>query len=178
MSQWRRFIADFRGLAQVLAGRVGKRALATKLSHDIQTVKRWLQNGEPTRPQDVGWVIRCALKNGIDISRFQSFSPIYTLTTNSSYDLNLKADLPDFSWLTPVPRPPVRPAKFCGIPLETPLGLSASPLTASEEWMSLMLGLGYGLSTFKTRRSAQRSPYAPPQIGFVKAAPDLSQYRH
>jgi dihydroorotate dehydrogenase len=178
MSEWRRFIADFKGLAQAVAERVGKKALATRLSLDVHTVKRWLQNGEPTRPQDVGWLIRCALKNGIDISRFQSFLPIYTLTTESSYELNLKADLPDFGWLTAVQRPPVRPAKFCGIPLETPLGLSASPLTASEEWMNLMLGLGYGLSTFKTRRSGQRSAYAPPLIGFVKAEPDLSGYRH
>jgi dihydroorotate dehydrogenase len=177
MSQWRRFIADFGALAQAVTERVGKRALAKKLSLDIHTLKRWLQNGEPTRPRDVGWLIRCALKNGIDVSRFQSFTPIYPLATDSSYELNLKADLPDFGWLTQVQGPPVRPAKFCGIPIETPLGLSASPLTASEEWMNLMLGLGYGLSTFKTRRSAQRSPYSPPLIGFVKAAPDLSQYR-
>jgi len=178
MSEWRRFVADFKGLAQSVAERVGKKALATKLSLDVQTVKRWLQNGEPTRPQDVAWLIRCALKNGIDVSRFQTFLPIYTLTTDSSYELNLKAHLPDFAWLTAVQRPPVRPAKFCGIPLETPLGLSASPLTASEDWMNLMLGLGYGLSTFKTRRSGQRSAYAPPLIGFVKAEPDLSEYHH
>jgi len=177
MSQWRRFIVDFRGLAQTVAERIGKRALAAKLGHDIHTVKRWLQDGEPSHPQDVGWVIRCALKNGVDVSRFQSFSSIYTLSTESSYELNLKADLPDFSWLTAVQRPPTVPAKFCGIPLETPLGLSASPLTASEEWMNLMLGLGYGLCTFKTRRNAQRGPYAPPQVGFVRTAPDLSQYR-
>jgi dihydroorotate dehydrogenase len=177
VSQWRRFIIDFKGLAQVVAERVGKRALATKLAHDIHTVKRWLRDGEPTNPQDVAWVIRCALKNGIDISRFQSFSPIYTLTTESSYELNLKADLPDFNWLTSVQRPPLVPAKFCGMSLDTPLGLSASPLTASAEWMNLMLGLGYGLSTFKTRRNVQRSPYAPPQIGYVKTAPDLSQFR-
>jgi hypothetical protein len=177
MSQWRRFIADFRGIAQAVAGRVGKRSLARKLSLDVHTVKRWLENGEPTRPRDVGWLVRCALKNGIDINRFQSFTPLYPLTTDSSYELNLKAEVPDFGWLTQVQSPPVRPAKFCGIYLETPLGLSASPLTANEEWMTLMLSLGYGLSTFKTRRTAQRSPYSPPLIGFVTTAPDLSQYR-
>lgn len=177
MSHWRRFIADFRGLAQAAVDRVSKRALAEKLSLDVQTVRGWVRGAEPARPQDVGWLLRCALKNGIDVSRFQSFASIYPLVTDASYELNLKADLPDFSWLTQTQIPPVRPAKFCGITLDSPLGLAASPLTASAEWMSLMLGLGYGLSTFKTRRSAQRSPYSPPLIAFVKTPPDLSQYR-
>src|SRR5437773_4675555 len=169
MSHWRAFVPDFTGLAQTVAARVGKKPLAVKLSHDIQTLKKWLKNSEPTHPEDVGWLIRIALQNGIDIDRFQSFTPLYKLSTESDYDLNLSADLPDFSWLIKVQRPPEIPVKFCGISLSTPLGLSASPLTANERWMKLMLGLGYGLCTFKTRRTGQRGPYAPPQIAYVNS---------
>jgi dihydroorotate dehydrogenase len=177
MSHWHAFVPDFSGLAQTVAARVGKKPLAVKLSHDIHTVKRWLKNGEPTHPEDVAWLIRIALQHGIDVDRFQSFTPIYKLSTESNYDLNLNADLPDFSWLLKVQRPPEIPVKFCGISLPSPLGLSASPLTVNERWMKLMLGLGYGLCTLKTRRTAQCGPYAPPQIAYVKTPPDLSQYR-
>jgi dihydroorotate dehydrogenase len=176
MSHWRAFVPDFGGLVQTVAARVGKKPLAAKLSHDIQTLKRWLKNGEPTHPEDVGWLTRIALQNGIDVDRFQSFAPLYKLSTESDYDLNLNVDLPDFSWLIKVQRPPEIPVKFCGMSLPTPLGLSASPLTANDRWMKLMLGLGYGLCTFKTRRTGQRSPYARPQIAYVKTPPDLSQY--
>ena len=137
MSHWRAFVPDFTGLAQTVAARVGKKPLAVKLSHDIQTLKKWLKNSEPTHPEDVGWLIRIALQNGIDIDRFQSFTPLYKLSTESDYDLNLSADLPDFSWLIKVQRPPEIPVKFCGMSLTTPLGLSASPLTANERWMKL-----------------------------------------
>jgi dihydroorotate dehydrogenase (NAD+) catalytic subunit len=176
MSYWHAFIHDFRGLVEIVAARIGKRPLATKLSHDIHTIKRWLKDGEPTRPDDVGWVIRLALLNGIDVDRFQTFAPIYKLSTESSYELNLNIAPPDFSWLSDVQRPPEIPSRFCGISLPSPLGLSASPLTANEHWMKLMLGLGYGLSTFKTRRTGQCSPYAPPQIAYVKTPPELSEY--
>jgi|SRR5579872_296415 len=176
MSHWRAFVPDFSGLVQTVAARVGKKPLAAKLSHDIHTLKRWLKNGEPTHPEDVGWLIRIALQNAIDIDRFQSFAPVYKLSTESDYELNLNAELPDFSWLTNVQRPPEIPVKFCGMSLPSPLGLSASPLTVNESWMKLMLGLGYGLCTFKTRRTGQCVPYAPPQIAYVKTPPDLSQY--
>ena len=73
MSPWRRYIADFSGLARIVSESVHKRTLATKLSHDIQTIKRWLTTGEPNSPQDVGWVIRIALQNGLEIDRFQTF---------------------------------------------------------------------------------------------------------
>ena len=176
MNHWRAFVVDFSGLTQAVAARVGKRPLAAKLSHDIHTLKRWLKHGEPTHPEDVGWLIRIALQNGIDVDRFQSFTPIYKLSMESDYELNLDADLPDFSWLTKVQRPPEIPVKFCGISLPSPLGLSASPLTVNERWMKLMLGLGYGLCTFKTRRTGQCGPYVPPQIAYVKVPPDLSRY--
>src|ERR1700740_3104691 len=79
MSPWRRYIADFSGLARIVSESVHKRTLATKLSHDIQTIKRWLTTGEPNSPQDVGWVIRIALQNGLEIDRFQTFHAVYNL---------------------------------------------------------------------------------------------------
>jgi len=42
--------------------------------------KRWLAGTRPSRPIDVGWAIRVALEKGIDISRFQTFNPIYDLS--------------------------------------------------------------------------------------------------
>lgn len=176
MTPWRQFIRDFKGLTEAVADQVHKRTLATKLSHDIQTIKRWLKTGEPSSPRDVGWMVRIALQHAIDISRFQTFAPVYDLSTSWNYELNMKADLPDFSWLTNTAGPPTVPTRFCGVDIDTPMGVSASPLTGDYEWTKLMLDLGFGLSTFKTRRTAYKSAHVPPQIAYVQTPPDLSSY--
>jgi dihydroorotate dehydrogenase len=45
-----------------------------------------------------------------------------------------------------------------------------------HEWAGCMLGLGYGLSTFRTRRNTPSAPWPPPHLAFVLQAPDFDHY--
>jgi dihydroorotate dehydrogenase len=60
--------------------------------------------------------------------------------------------------------------------LDGPLGVASSPLLADDRWAELMLNLGYGLSTFKTKRASSKQSWLPPHIAFVLEQPDLTQY--
>jgi hypothetical protein len=56
------------------------------------------------------------------------------------------------------------------------VGIASSPLVGDDRWTALMLDLGFGLSTFKTRRSEAKRSHDAPQVAFVKSPPDLSAY--
>src|SRR5262245_5438650 len=61
---------------------------------------------------------------------------------------------------------------FCGIPVESPLGVPAGPLLNSA-WILYYARLGFSVLTYKTVRSAQRACYQPPNLLPV-ASGDLS----
>ena len=61
---------------------------------------------------------------------------------------------------------------FCGIPVDSPLGVPAGPLLNSA-WILYYARLGFSVLTYKTVRSAFRACYDPPNLLPV-AAGDLS----
>jgi dihydroorotate dehydrogenase (NAD+) catalytic subunit len=173
-----RLIADVRGLVgAILNANVGKNKLATKLSKDKATISRW-QDGSslPTDPRDVAWLIRVALDAGIDIARYQVFDPIYDFSQHLTYEQKAENGPPDLAWITQVRRPPKVEWDVRGIDVNCPVGIASSPLVSDERWTALMLDLGFGLSTFKTRRTGFKRSWDAPQIAFVQHAPDLTNY--
>ncbi|MFN7925694.1 MAG: hypothetical protein U0Q16_36680 [Bryobacteraceae bacterium] len=58
---------------------------------------------------------------------------------------------------------------FCGIPVNSPLGIPAGPLLNSR-WIRYYAGLGFDVLTYKTVRSRFRHSYEPPNLLPVRAA--------
>lgn len=174
--EWRELIADFNGLITALSQRLSKHKLAELLSKDKKTISAWLQGSIPANPMDVAWVIRHALIHGVDLSQFQTYVPIYDLSSMLTYDQGIQKGPIDLSWLTNAQRPPCVKTEFCGIELDGPLGVASSPLIADDKWANLMLNLGFGLSTFKTKRSAGKQAWLPPHIAFALEKPDTTKF--
>ena len=173
---WRELIIDFNGLVTELVQRRSRYKVADSLSRDKKTVNGWLQGALPSDPRDVAWVVRLALLNGIELSPFQSFAPIYDFSTMLSYEELTQKGPPDLSWLTSAQRPPALKTNFCGLELDCPLGVASSPLLADDRWAESMLNLGFGLSTFKTKRGGYKQAWLAPHIAFVAEQPDLMNY--
>ena len=93
-----------------------------------------------------------------------------------TYDQGIQKGPIDLSWLTNAQRPPCVKTEFCGIELDGPLGVASSPLIADDKWANLMLNLGFGLSTFKTKRSAGKQAWLPPHIAFALEKPDTTKF--
>jgi dihydroorotate dehydrogenase len=173
--EWHEIIR-FTPLVQALVKHSSRRKTASVLDHDRNTVNRWLEGGRPSTPDDVALVIRTALANGLDVSQFQTYQPVYALDHLRSYEQKQETGAPDLKWLVSAPPPPSISCIFNDVQSDCPLGLSSSPLLSDETWTSLMLGLGYGLSTFKTRRTGYKRSWDAPQIAFVTEAPELAGY--
>lgn len=58
---------------------------------------------------------------------------------------------------------------FCGLPVETPLGIAAGPLL-NGDWVLYYASLGYSVLTYKTVRSIARECYSLPNLLPVNAA--------
>src|SRR4051812_320113 len=59
---------------------------------------------------------------------------------------------------------------FCGIPIDSPLGIPAGPLLNSN-WILYYAGLGFSVLTYKTVRSSYRACYEPPNLAPVRPDP-------
>ena len=173
---WRDLIKEFPGLAKEFVETSSQTKAAAELAHDKKTIKGWCDGAEPSAPKEVGWLLRSALKAGVDITPFQTFAPIYDFTPMLSYESKIHQGPPDLSWLTNIRLPPLIKTKLFDLELDTPFGLSSSPLVGSEKWAGLLLDLGYGLSCFKTCSVTPRDLYNPPQIAFLAQTPNLSDY--
>jgi dihydroorotate dehydrogenase len=173
---WHELINDFNGLVTELVQKQSQHKVAEALSRDKRTVFNWLRGAAPSEPIDVAWVIRLALSSGIDLSRFQTYASIYDFSSMLSYEEETNRGPDDLSWLTSAQPPPPVKTTFCGLELDGPLGVASSPLLADDKWTSLMLNLGFGLSTFKTKRTTSKQAWFPPHIAYVLEQPDLTKY--
>src|SRR5438093_13001848 len=97
---WQNVVSDFTGLIRKLTNELGKYKICKTLKHDKSTVERWLKSGHPEEPSDVGSLLELGLRNGIDISEFQTYDSIYDLSPRRSYEEKLGREPPDMSWLT------------------------------------------------------------------------------
>jgi len=59
-------------------------------------------------------------------------------------------------------------SSFCGLPVETPLGIAAGPLL-NGDWVLYYASLGYSVLTYKTVRSVARESYPLPNLLPVRA---------
>ena len=58
---------------------------------------------------------------------------------------------------------------FCGLPVDSPLGISAGPLLNSD-WVLYYASLGFDVLTYKTVRSVERACYAMPNLQPVECS--------
>jgi dihydroorotate dehydrogenase len=175
--EWSNVVGDFEGLVQAVVDRTSLGSVSRELVHDKATIKRWLSGGYPTDARDVAALLRLALRSGIEISPFQTFESIYDFSPMLSYEEKIEVGPPSLLWLAnPAIGLPEFSATFCGLKADSPLGIASSPLLADEKWASLMLNLGFGFSTLKTRRSKAKPPWDPPHIAFVLEPPSLIKY--
>jgi dihydroorotate dehydrogenase len=167
-------ISQFTDLVKAVANDIGKYKIYTALKRDKNTIDRWLDGAYPQDDIDVARLVELALINHVAIQPFQSFSPIYDFSAEISYEDKLAAGPPNLSWIRKI-HTELRSYRtdICGLKIDCPLGIGASPLTGDEHWSIAMLELGFGLSTFKTRRTGPKDPWCKPQMGFVLDAPSL-----
>jgi dihydroorotate dehydrogenase len=174
--EWYELISDFNGLVTELVQKLSQHKVAEALSRDKRTIINWLRGTAPSDSGIVAWAVRLALSNGIDLSRFQTYTAIYDFSAMMSYEEEISRGPHDLSWLTNTQPPPPVKTDFCGLELDGPLGVASSPLIADDKWASLILNLGFGLSTFKTKRTLSKQALFPPHIAYVLEQPDLSKY--
>lgn len=170
------WLPGFNPLVKKIAASISKNGLAKGSGHDPATVRRWLVGSEPQHDAEVASVISYALENGIEIDPFQSFAPIYDFSPMLGYQQTLELGPKSFEWLTHSHVPPTVPTSFLGMKFDCPLGIASSPLMGTERWVASMLNLGYGPSTFKTRRKGRKSPWDPPLVALVLERPNLLKY--
>lgn len=172
-------VKDVRGLISEVVKRLGAQPVYISLGRDKNTVKRWIDGtAQPSEPRDVAAILHLALKNGIDISPYQAFSPIYDFSPHLTYEQKIAVGPPDVGWLN-LPHDPLPEAEVqvLGLSLACPIGIASSPLMGDDKWALTMLGLGFeGISTFKTRRATSRESLGPPQVAFVLQPPHLLNY--
>ncbi|MEX0936496.1 MAG: hypothetical protein WDZ59_01460 [Pirellulales bacterium] len=60
--------------------------------------------------------------------------------------------------------------RFCGLPVDSPLGIPAGPLL-NGRWVLYYASLGFDILTYKTVRSAARECYAMPNLQPVQTGP-------
>jgi len=170
-------IGDFTGLLEAVLGKVSQHKVATGVGHDRATVRRWRNGAEPQSAADIGNLIRTALTHGIDVGPYQTWRPLLRLPRGTlSYDDVARDPAPNLESLTTVQKPPSAPRKVAGLVVDCPLGVASGPLVADASWTHLMLDLGYGLTTLKTRRSAPQSALRPPQILYAPPSISLDNY--
>jgi dihydroorotate dehydrogenase len=173
---WHHVISDFPGMVRKILEHATRYRVTKDLDCDKNTVDRYESGAEPSSPDRVAKFIEFALRQGIDISDFQTFAPIYDFSPMQTYERRLAKGPPDFSWLAGAKAPPANPSKFCDVALDCPIGIASSPLTGDAVWSCSMLDLAYGPSSFKTRRSEEHHPYDPPLLTVVLDPPELVSY--
>jgi dihydroorotate dehydrogenase (NAD+) catalytic subunit len=72
--------------------------------------------------------------------------------------------------LPPMPGAPDSRWRFCGLPVDSPLGVAAGPLL-NGRWLLYYASLGFDVLTYKTVRSAARSCYPMPNLLPVNCEP-------
>jgi dihydroorotate dehydrogenase len=170
-------LADVKGLVGAIVRKTSQGQIVRELGRDKQTVRRWLDGSQPSDDRDIASLIRLALRHGIEIDSFQTFNPIYDFSEMLSYEEKLQKGGPELLWLADPAIPlPGYPVELCGLKTDSPIGIASSPLMADEKWSSLMLNLGFGISTLKTRRANSKLPWDPPHIAFVREPPSLLKY--
>src|SRR5690349_5399817 len=93
-------LTDVRALISEVVERLGALPVYNSLGRDKNTVKRWIEGtAQPSEPRDVAVILHLALKNGIDVSRFQAFKPIYDFSPHLTYEQKIAAGPPDLGWL-------------------------------------------------------------------------------
>src|ERR1700690_773455 len=98
---------DVRGLISEVVNRLGAQPVYNCLGRDKNTVKRWVEGtAQPSEPKDVAGILHLALKNEIDVSRYQTFSPIYDFSPHLTYEQKIAAGPPALGWLN-LPRDPL-----------------------------------------------------------------------
>jgi dihydroorotate dehydrogenase (NAD+) catalytic subunit len=165
---------DFHPLLRAVVAETKEYKVYKAVQHDKHTVKRWLNGGHPDDPRDIGKVLRLALLRRIDVSRYQTFSPIYDFSPEMSYEDNMFAGPPDLSWLWDRQEElPISRVVLNGLEFDCPLGIGSGPLTGNSKYTIAMLNLGYGPTTFKTRRAGLKGGWERPQVAFALHPPDL-----
>src|SRR5258708_32826053 len=87
-------ISDFTGLVNQVAEKISKYKIYTCIGRDKNTVDRWLDGTQPNDLIDVGRLVDLALHNGVSVDPFQSYTPIYDFSAQTSYDEKLAAGPP------------------------------------------------------------------------------------
>ena len=175
MGNWSDHIR-FTDLVNELVSRTSGYRVAKYTGRDKTAVRGWQNGGKPQNPSDVGLVVRCAIEEKIDLTHFQTFRPIWNLAALASHEEWATSSPPHLEWLTSVSPPPFKKYSLKGLDSDSCVGISAGPLTSTAAWTCCSLDLGYGISTFRTRRSRQKAAWDPPLIAFAKGAPLSSQY--
>ena len=89
-----------------------------------------------------------------------SMAPLPRYDPTQSYDWNYR-NAPEPRAVTARPIP--GPWQFCGLAVDSPLGVAAGPLL-NGKWCLYYAGLGYDVVTYKTVRSSARPCYDLPNL--------------
>ena len=108
-------------------------------------------------------VRRCGFVMGADTA----CEPLAAYDIGKSYDWNY-ANAPEAAPELEIPALPGA-WDFCGLPVDSPLGMPAGPLLNSD-WIAYYGRLGFSVLTYKTVRSAYRACYDLPNLLPVDAA--------
>jgi len=145
------------------------RRLAERLGVTDKTVQDWMKKDEDElrrlRPDHIDKILEVAQDLQLEPERFSIGPPLWD--PKDSYDENL-------AWVPPPAPRPARPflnhaIEFLGRRVNSPIGVSPSPLTATAARITFFADQGADIITYKTVRSREARAHRPPNMYFCAA---------
>jgi dihydroorotate dehydrogenase (NAD+) catalytic subunit len=152
MLRWNDLVRD---LAQLTSAS----AVAKRIGVEDREVRRWKQGKARPQGHSADKLLRECEDRGINWRNYQRLVPAYDY--RNTYEGNLREGPQGLSANHNPCLLPIR-TRFLGHDLNSPIGLSASPLTANSDWIGVFARYGYDIITAKTVRTVAKKAHSFP----------------
>ncbi len=146
-------------LVRDLADLTSAAALAKRIGVEDREVRRWRQGKARPQGDSADKLLRECDDRGIHWRNYQKLVPVYDY--RNTYEGNVRGGPQGLSTGHNPCLLPIR-TKFLGFDLTSPIGLSASPLTANSDWVGAFARYGYDIITAKTVRTVSKKAHPFP----------------
>ena len=146
-------------LVRDLAELTSPSALEKRIGVEDREVRRWKQGKARPQGDSADKLLRECDERGIGWRNYQKLIPVYDY--RNTYDGNMRSGPQGLSSSHNPCLLPIR-TKFLGFEVNSPIGLSASPLTANAAWIGAFARYGYDTITAKTVRTASKKAHTFP----------------
>ena len=158
---------DVPGVVKELSRRLSEESISRQLQLDANEFSRWKTGDKKDFSSEEIWLLRrSAYRYGIfDLLPQHGIAPVpYEIEARFELEAQPKG-YASAHQIKPILR---RPTKIAGFPVDYPLGLPASVLSANHKWIDFYARRGFDILTYKTVRTQPREAHRWPNWVFLK----------